>query len=115
MPAEGMKLTSFYATLCIGKWHVGDQPEFLPTAVALAGGTVPEQPEIDGRDISPPLLGKITSSPRKAHYYFSSYQLQAVRQGPWAAAPSRMTKPRNRAFRTLGNAIIADRNANGVP
>lgn len=20
-----------YATLCIGKWHVGDQPEFLPT------------------------------------------------------------------------------------
>ena len=20
-----------YATMCIGKWHVGDQPEFLPT------------------------------------------------------------------------------------
>ena len=20
-----------YATLCVGKWHVGDQPDFLPT------------------------------------------------------------------------------------
>src|SRR5258705_7285390 len=20
-----------YATICIGKWHLGDQPEFLPT------------------------------------------------------------------------------------
>ena len=20
-----------YATMCIGKWHLGDQPEFLPT------------------------------------------------------------------------------------
>jgi arylsulfatase A-like enzyme len=60
--------------------------DLLLTAVALAGGAVPEQPEIDGRDISPLLLGKTTSSPREAHYYFSSYQLQAVRQGPWKLA-----------------------------
>ena len=28
--AERMKEAG-YATMCIGKWHVGDQPEFLPT------------------------------------------------------------------------------------
>ncbi|MEI6175514.1 MAG: sulfatase, partial [Verrucomicrobiota bacterium] len=60
--------------------------DLLPTAVALAGGTVPDQPVIDGRDISPILLGKTQTSQRDAHYYFSGYQLQAVRQGPWKLA-----------------------------
>jgi hypothetical protein len=60
--------------------------DLLPTAVSLAGGTVPAQPVIDGRDISPLLFGKSTQSPREAHYYFSSYNLQAVRQGPWKLA-----------------------------
>ena len=60
--------------------------DLLPTAVALAGGTLPEQPVIDGRDISPLLLGKTKDSPRGVHCYFSGYQLQAVRQGPWKLA-----------------------------
>lgn len=57
--------------------------DLLPTCVTLAGGTVPAEPVIDGRDISPLLLGSAKESPREAHYYFSGYQLQAVRQGPW--------------------------------
>jgi len=60
--------------------------DLLPTAVTIAGGTVPEQPIIDGRDISPLLLGKSKDSPREAHYYFSGYNLQAVRQGSWKLA-----------------------------
>jgi arylsulfatase A len=60
--------------------------DLLPTTVALAGGTVPATPVIDGRDISGLLLGRTTQSPREAHYYFSSYNLQAVRQGPWKLA-----------------------------
>ena len=60
--------------------------DLLPTAVALAGGKVPAQPVIDGRDISPLLFGKTTQSQREAHHYFSSYNLQAVRQGPWKLA-----------------------------
>jgi arylsulfatase A-like enzyme len=60
--------------------------DLLPTAVALAGGTVPPQPVIDGRDISPLLLGQTTDSPRGVQYYFSHYNLQAVRQGPWKLA-----------------------------
>jgi hypothetical protein len=47
---------------------------------------VPAQPVIDGRDLSPLLFGQSKDSPREAHYYFSSYNLQAVRQGPWKLA-----------------------------
>jgi arylsulfatase A len=57
--------------------------DLLPTAAALAGATVPAEPVIDGRDISPLLFGKSTQSPREAHYYFLGYTMQAVRQGPW--------------------------------
>ncbi len=60
--------------------------DLLPTAVVLAGGTVPAQPVIDGRDISPLLFGKTKESQREAHYYFAGYNVQAVRQGPWKLA-----------------------------
>jgi arylsulfatase A-like enzyme len=62
--------------------------DLLPTFVTLAGGTVPAEPVIDGRDISPLLLGTSAKSPREAHYYFAGYNLQAVRQGPWKLAIS---------------------------
>lgn len=60
--------------------------DLLPTAVALAGGTVPAEPIIDGRDISPILFGKSHTSPHEAQYYFLGYTLQAIRQGPWKLA-----------------------------
>ena len=75
--------------------------DLLPTAVALAGGTLPASPIIDGRDISPLLLGKSTQSAREAHYYFRGYALEAVRQGPWklAIAPQ---------HETMGKGVLAD-------
>jgi arylsulfatase A len=75
--------------------------DLLPTAVALAGGTVPAEPVIDGRDISPLLFGQSTRSPREAHYYFRGYNLEAVRQGPWklAIAPQ---------HETMGKGVLAD-------
>jgi hypothetical protein len=60
--------------------------DLMPTCVALAGGTLPADPVIDGRDLSPVLFGKSKESQREAHYYFSGYTLQAVRQGPWKLA-----------------------------
>lgn len=60
--------------------------DLLPTFVALAGGAVPATPVIDGRDITPILLGQSKVSAREAHYYFSGYELQAVRQGRWKLA-----------------------------
>ena len=62
--------------------------DLLPTFVSLAGGTVPATPVIDGRDITPILLGQSKVSAREAHYYFASYDLQAVRQGRWKLALS---------------------------
>lgn len=60
--------------------------DLLPTCVTLAGGQVPAEPVLDGRDLSALLLGQSKTSPREAHYYFASYNLQAVRQGPWKLA-----------------------------
>lgn len=60
--------------------------DLLPTFVKLAGGTVPAEPTIDGRDISGLLFGTSQRSPRDAQYYFAGYNIQAVRQGPWKLA-----------------------------
>ncbi|MSR65840.1 MAG: arylsulfatase [Pedosphaera sp.] len=68
--------------------------DLLPTFVALAGGTVPASPVIDGCDISPLLFGKTKQSQREAHYYFRGYNLEAVRRGAWklAIAPEKESK-----------------------
>jgi arylsulfatase A-like enzyme len=77
--------------------------DLLPTAVSVAGGSVSPQPVIDGRDLSPLLLGKTKDSPRGVHYYFSGYNLQAVRQGPWKLA----IKAQNE---TMGRDALPDAN-----
>jgi arylsulfatase A-like enzyme len=60
--------------------------DLLPTCVKLAGGTVPSEPVIDGRDMSGLLLGSSLESPRNAHYYFRGSGLEAVRKGRWKLA-----------------------------
>ena len=62
---------------------------------------MPATPVIDGRDLSPLLLGKSTVSQREAHYYFRGFNLEAVRQGPWklAVAPQ---------HETMGKGVLAD-------
>jgi arylsulfatase A len=60
--------------------------DFLPTFVSLAGGTVPASPKIDGQDISPLLLGKVTAMPDNTFYYFTDWRLEAVRQGQYKLA-----------------------------
>jgi arylsulfatase A-like enzyme len=66
--------------------------DFLPTFVTLAGGTVPADRTIDGRDISSLLLGRSQTSPHEAWYYFSGNNLQAVRAGPWKLALTRQSE-----------------------
>ena len=86
--------------------------DLLPTAVALAGGSVPDQPVIDGRDISPLLLGKTTNlAPRRPILLLSSTSSRPCardrgnspsprRTKPWAAASSPTPTPRSRASTT---------------
>ena len=60
--------------------------DFLPTFVTLGGGKVPADKKIDGKDISPLLLGQSKESPREAQYFYREYNLQAVRVGQWKLA-----------------------------
>lgn len=61
--------------------------DMLPTAVYLAGGQVPTDHKIDGKNIWPVLSGSTQESPHEAIYYYSgNYALQAVRSGPWKLA-----------------------------
>ncbi|HZV36105.1 MAG TPA: sulfatase, partial [Verrucomicrobiae bacterium] len=60
--------------------------DLLPTFIHLAGGTVPSDHPIDGRDISALLLGRGHVSPHEMHYYFVANTLEAVRSGPWKLA-----------------------------
>jgi arylsulfatase A-like enzyme len=60
--------------------------DFLPTFVKLAGGQVPSDRKIDGKDILPLLLGETKESPHEARYYYNGYKLQAVRVGAWKLA-----------------------------
>lgn len=61
--------------------------DILPTLVGLAGGNVPSDNVIDGKDIWPVLSGLSRESPHEAIFYFkSNHQLEAVRSGPWKLA-----------------------------
>ncbi|MEI7731174.1 MAG: sulfatase [Verrucomicrobiota bacterium] len=62
--------------------------DFLPTFVKLAGGSVPTDRKIDGRDFSPLLFGTSKESQREAHYYYHGYKLEAVRVRSWKLALS---------------------------
>jgi arylsulfatase A len=57
--------------------------DVLPTFVKLAGGAVPADRAIDGKDIWPILSGRSKESPHEAFYYFNGNKLEAVRCGPW--------------------------------
>ena len=58
--------------------------DVLPTVAKLIGGQVPTDRVIDGRDISPLLLGEVNAkSPHDAVYYCRNNTIEAVRSGPW--------------------------------
>ena len=58
--------------------------DVLPTFAKLAGGGVPGDRIIDGRDIWPLLSSdKNAKSPHEAFRYYWDYGLEAIRSGPW--------------------------------
>lgn len=71
------------------------QIDFLPTAVKLAGGEVPPEPKIDGKDIMPVLAGKSKESPHEALFYWDGQNLAAVRSGPWKLQIRRHKEPQD--------------------
>ena len=65
---------------------MASEMDVLPTLVKLAGGAVPRDRVIDGRDIWPLLSGHSRQSPHEALFYFKGNHLEAVRSGPWKLA-----------------------------
>lgn len=58
--------------------------DWLPTFAAVAGAQPPADHKLDGMDISPLLLGHTDDfKPRQVFFYYSGFNLQAVRSGPW--------------------------------
>ena len=61
---------------------IGSSLDVFPTALALAGGTLPTARAFDGLDLQP-VLKATGDSPRKVLYHYRSGELYAVRKGPF--------------------------------
>ncbi len=58
--------------------------DWLPTFASIAGTKLDAARKIDGEDLSAMLLGKVEGfDTRDAFFYYSGFNLQAVRSGPW--------------------------------
>ncbi len=57
--------------------------DVLPTCVKLAGGSVPTDRIIDGKDIWPLLTQPAAKSPHDVYYYYWDNGLDAIRSGEW--------------------------------
>jgi arylsulfatase A len=80
---------------CIARWpgkipaakvcnEVCASIDFLPTFAKLAGGQVPAERVIDGKDIWPLMSGiPGAKSPHEAFFYYRGNNLEAVRSGRW--------------------------------
>lgn len=82
--------------------------DFLPTFATLAGGELPSDRILDGRDLSALLRDPAnTGSPHEAFYYYCHTHLQAVRSGKWKFVRKRPAHPPWVAFsgRFFGNAV----------
>ncbi len=64
--------------------EVATTMDLLPTFIRIAGAELPADRTLDGRDISPLILGDAgAQSPHEAFYYYRETHLDAVRSGPW--------------------------------
>ena len=107
-PLRGFKMTTWEGGVraaCIARWpgkipprRVCHEPatimDLLPTFAAMSGAELPKERKLDGRDISPLLLGEPEAgSPHEAIYHYAFTHLQAVRCGKWKLVLPRPAKP----------------------
>jgi len=58
--------------------------DLLPTLAKLGGATLPGGYLLDGKDISPLMLGaEGAKTPHEAFFFYNGSRLEAVRSGPW--------------------------------
>lgn len=79
---------------CVARWpgkiRAGSQCDqlavtfdLLPTFTSMAGGDMPSDRTIDGKDIGPMLTGESAESPHDRFFYYFRGELNAVRSGRW--------------------------------
>ena len=72
--------------------------DFLPTFTSLAGGTVPTDRLIDGRDCSQWWLGNDDTSPRDTFAYYHRGSLEAIRQGDYKLHFHKNARPKEELY-----------------
>lgn len=96
-PLKGAKGSSYeggFRVPCIIRWpaaipagqvtpQVATSMDLYPTLLAAAGGTVPQDREIDGVDVMALLKGDRTFERGTDFYYFEGKNLDAIRSGDW--------------------------------
>lgn len=65
--------------------------DLLPTIAALTGTPLPEQPPIDGLDISPLLLGTAPAVRTEFLYYNKEGDIEGIRAGDWKLLMKKLT------------------------
>ncbi len=74
--------------------------DLFPTVVTAAGGTLPEDRIIDGRDLLPLLEGRVAESPHEAVYAMAGQRLRMIRTRRWKLHVRQPTP----GFRCMDNA-----------
>lgn len=97
-PLRGYKFSTWEGGMrvpCLMRWptkipagsvchEIAATIDLLPTLVTLAGGKIPTDRVIDGKNIKSLLFSEPgASSPHPYYYYYKGRNLEAVRSGPW--------------------------------
>ena len=90
---------------CVARWpgkipagskndEITSTLDLLPTLTKLAAADLPDNP-IDGKDISPILMGEEDAKGHESFYFYQMDQLQCVRAGKWKLHLALESKKRN--------------------
>ena len=83
--------------------------DLLPTFIAMAGAGLPSGRTLDGRDISPLMLGEPgAKSPHEAFYYYRETHLDAVRGGQWKLVFPRPGRNESEWLLSRGGAFLGE-------
>ena len=89
--------------------EIATNMDLLPTFIKMAGAELPADRTLDGRDISPLMLGEPDAkSPHEAFYYYRETRLDAVRSGPWKLVFPRPGRDESEWLLSKGGAFLGE-------
>lgn len=89
--------------------EIATNMDLLPTFIRMAGAELPADRTLDGRDISPLMLGRpLAVSPHEAFYYYRETHLDAVRSGKWKLVFPRPGRDESEWLLSKGGAFLGE-------